>query len=353
MRLVGLPLKPEQSGNRPLASVIIVTHNGGNTIAECLDSIKKLHWQQMEVVLVDNSSTDDTLDKVQRILPTARIIRLSKNLGYGGGCNAGAGVARSPILVFLNQDVRLTPAFLDTIMNRMANDPRVGVCGGIILSWDGSRLVSAGQFFERWTGYALDYGFGSTNVSLGKNTDEVFSPNGAAFAVRREVFDLIEGFSDYFFLYFDETDLAWRARLAGFRTACCPTAVAFHKIDPRRAHSAWSRYYTERNSLLSAVTNYETSTLLFALPISLVLRLAGVLVLTLFRRTKHARSTARALIDFLALLPTAQERRSKVRALRKLKDREILTTNVLASPKDILRIFQSSLLPSTSERGGP
>lgn len=346
-------MKQEHLGNSTLASIIIVTYNGSDTITDCLDSVKKLQGPQREAILVDNASTDDTLEKVKVVLPTACVLKLPRNLGYGGGCNAGASLAKGQILVFLNQDVRLTPAFLDKIVSRMATNGNIAICGGIVLSWDGGRLVSAGQFFERWTGYGLDYGFGSLNVNLRPAVADVFSPNGAAFAVRKDAFELIRGFREYFFLYFDETDLAWRARIAGFRIACCSDAIAYHKIDPTRAHKAWSRYYIDRNSLLSAVGNYELSTLIVLLPVSLMVRLAGTLILTLFRRKEHARSMARALHDFFLLLPRAWRQRDAVRTFRKAKDRDVMTKDLLADPRDVLNALYSSLLPSTKEIGRP
>lgn len=335
----------------PFTSIVVVAHNGVNIIKECLNSIKKPQSLRLEVIVVDNASVDDTTEEVSKVYPAARIIRLPANKGYGGGCNAGARVARGDILLFVNQDVSLSPTFLDKIASMMVKDNRIGVCGSVVLSWDGSWLVSTGQIFDRWTGYGLDYGFGSLNVNLRRQSDNIFSPNGAAFAVRREVFNRIGGFNEYMFMYFEETDLAWRARIAGYRVACCQDAIVHHKISLRRAHSAWSRYYIDRNSLLSAVENYEFTSLLFFLPSAVMFRIAGFIILTLFRRKAHARSMLRALNDFFALLPKSWRRRRSVHCVRKLRDREVMRKEVLASPLYVLKVFYSSLLPSTTESG--
>ena len=330
-------------------SIVLVTHNGAEIVSSCLDSLAKLDTALQDIIVVDNASTDRTLDEVAYGLPNAKIISLAANKGYGAGCNAGAREAKGDIIVFLNQDVYLNSTFVEEIQSRMDSDPAIGVCGGVVLSWDGTRMISAGQVFDPWTGYILDYGFGSRQVNLRRKTEDIFSPNGAAFAVKRDTFNKLGGFYEQFFMYFDETDLSWRARLAGFRVVCSPNALVRHNVDPRRAHRPSSRYYVDRNSLLSAVRNYELSSLAIFLPASIGIRLIGIMVLILLRRAEHARSTTRALIDFFLDFPRAWKERGPISAMRKVGDRELLNVDVLATPVDVFRVFLSSLLPHTSK----
>lgn len=330
-----------------LVSIILVTHNGNSVIGECLSCLKSLSWSNLEVIIVDNASTDDTTVLAERSLPGASIIRLGKNRGYGAGCNAGARIARGEVLLFMNQDVVLSASFLEGIVSMFDNDARIGVCGGTVMNWDGTRLVSMGQVFDRWTGYGLDIGFGLSEVNVKPRVANVFSPNGAAFAVRRSVFEVIGGFDENFFLYFDETDLSWRARIAGFRITCSTASVVHHMITPERAHRPWSRYYIDRNSLLSAVRNYELSSLVLFLPTSLASRLAGILVFTVFGRRELAHSTLRAVTDFMIRLPTAWRARRTSSRIRRVSDREVMQREVLASPGQILSVFSSSLMPNS------
>ena len=331
-----------------LVSIILVTHNGSAVIEGSLRSLKNLEWPKLEIIVVDNASTDDTLDRVSRSLPTARIIAVRQNRGYGAGGNRGASVARGNILLFMNQDVALSSQFLKGIVSMMSRDESIGVCGGAVLSWDGTMLVSIGQIFERWTGYGFDVGFGSSQLDLKRQVSEVFSPNGSAFAIKRNLFREIGGFNEDLFMYFDETDLSWRARIAGFRVVCSRNSVVRHMITQRRAHEARLRYYVDRNSLLSAARNYEFSSLILFLPTSFATRLVGMIALAILGRQEHALSTARAMNDFIVSLPKLwRERRSSPR-IRRVSDREVMRKEVLASPKDILRVFSSSLMPYTS-----
>jgi GT2 family glycosyltransferase len=328
----------------------VVTYNGAAVISECLKSIRALRSPPSDVIIVDNASVDNTKEEVAKLFPQALIVSLKVNKGYGSGCNEGARYAKGDVLIFLNQDICLDSAFVNEILSTMESDPKIGVCGGLVLSWDSKYVVSAGQVFDRWTGYGLDNGFGSLWHETPGVAEDVFSPNGAAFAVRRDAFDQIGGFFEDLFLYFDETDLSWRARLAGFRAVCCTKAVVRHSINPERAHNPGSRYYIDRNSLLSAVRNYELSSLVIYLPTSFLVRVIGVVILTLLRRVNHARSTRRALFDFLLLFPKTWKERRSIAATRRLGDRQVMNTHVLATPKDVLRVFSSSLLPY-SKRG--
>ncbi|HWY28541.1 MAG TPA: glycosyltransferase family 2 protein [Candidatus Sulfotelmatobacter sp.] len=334
----------------PLVSIIVVTYNGHEVITECLESIKALRWPKREVIVVDNASSDNTLERVSRIMPTSHIIRLSANRGYGGGANVGAREAKGEILLFANQDVSLDERFLDGIISTMNADDSIGVCGGIVIAWDKSWLVSTGQIFERLTGYGLDYGFGSLDLNLRRETDEVFSPNGAAFAVKRETFLKIGGFDEDLFMYFDETDLAWRARMAGARIVCSSDSLVRHKIDRGRAYSTLSRYYIDRNSLLSATRNYGFRNIILYVPVSLGMRVAGAAILILSGRSDHARSMAMAIRDFLVRFPKTWRKRHTVQSTRKLTDKQVMEKKVLAEPGDVMRAFYSSLLPSTMKR---
>jgi len=302
------------------------------------------------VIIVDNASADDTLKQLPTIMPESRVICLSVNRGYGGGANVGAREAKGEILLFANQDVSFDEKFIDDIVSKMAQDSTIGVCGGVVITWDRSLLVSAGQIFEKVTGYGLDYGFGSSDTNLRRKTDEVFSPNGAAFAVKRDVFFGLGGFDEDLFMYFDETDLAWRARMSGVRVVCCSTSLVRHQIDRERAYAASSRYYIDRNSLMSATTNYETQNVILHVPVSLGIRVVGAVILTLAGRGDHARSMIKAIYHFLVRLPMTWKKRPIVQSRRKLTDRQVMEKRILARPGDVLRAFTSSLMPSTSKK---
>ena len=117
----------------PAVSVIIPTYNRAGLLPKAIESVR-LAGSDLEIIVVDNASTDDTLDRVSRSLPTARIIAVRQNRGYGAGGNRGASVARGNILLFMNQDVALSSQYLKGIVSMMSRDESIGVCGGAVLS---------------------------------------------------------------------------------------------------------------------------------------------------------------------------------------------------------------------------
>src|SRR4029077_4191976 len=151
------------------------------------------------------------------------------------------------------------------------------------------------------------------------------------------------------FMYFDETDLAWRARIAGTRIVCSSTSLVRHKIGRGRAYAASSRYYIDRNSLLSATRNYGFRNIILHIPISLGVRMAGVDILILSRKEDLARSMMMAIRDFLIRFPKTWKKRPMIQTTRKLTDKQVMEKMVLAVPGDIMRAFYSSLLPSTAK----
>lgn len=333
-----------------MVSVVLVTYNGSSVVEEALRSLKELRWPNLEIIIVDNASSDDTIEKTSRYFPNARTLVLAENRGYGAGGNAGARVAKGEILFFVNQDIALDNDFVDGIVTAMSRDTNIGVCGGTVLSWDGTTLISLGQVFERWTGYGFDVGFGTHDLNLKRTTNEVFSPNGAAFAVKRQVFEEVGGFNEELFMYFDETDLSWRAQIAGYRVASSPTSIVRHMITPDRAYNPRSRYFIDRNTLWSAARNYQPASLLVFLPTSLATRLGMILLFAILGRHEHARSAFRAVTDFIASLPKLFKERGSHAQIRRLSDSQVMRKEVLARPHDIVRLFSGSLLPHTTTR---
>src|SRR5207249_10183563 len=146
-------------------------------------------------------------------------------------------------------------------------------------------------------------------------------------------------------MYFDETDLSWRARIAGFRVVCSRNSVVRHMITQRRAHEARLRYYVDRNSLLSAARNYEFSSLILFLPTSFATRLVGMIALAILGRQEHALSTARAMNDFIVSLPKLwRERRASPR-IRRVCESAVMRKEWLVSARAMRRSFLSLRTP--------
>jgi GT2 family glycosyltransferase len=212
----------------PRISVVVLTWNGADYIAPCLEALLAQAPPALEVLVVDNGSTDGTPDLVAERFPQVRLLRNERNLGFAAGNNAGLRAASGDLLVLLNQDTQVHPGFLAALA-RAFDDATVGLAGCKLLYPDGT-IQHAGGYF---------YGPRGETDHLGRlapddgRFDELTEPEfvtGAAVAIRRETLAqaglLDEGFVP---AYYEDVDWCFRARAAGWRVVYVPEAVVTHQ----------------------------------------------------------------------------------------------------------------------------
>jgi GT2 family glycosyltransferase len=260
---------------RPNISVVVLNHNGRGWLAPCLSALAVQTMPGVEVVLVDNDSTDGSADFVEDAFPAVRVLRLPSNLGFTGGNNAGARVARAPMLAFLNNDTVADAAWLSALKAALDADPSAGLATSRIVSLDdGVTIDSAGDGYLR-AGGAFKRGHGETDEHY-LEPAEVFGACGAAFMIRRPVFEELGGFDEDFFLVYEDVDLSYRAQLAGYRCLYVPEARVRHagsatlgRVSPR------SVFYGQRNLEWVYIKNTPAALLIRTLPSHLAYSLAG------------------------------------------------------------------------------
>ena len=255
-----------------VVSIIIVNWNAGSQLAEVISTIGKFHHDLVSsVIIVDNASTDDSLDRVATLqdLPfKPLIIRNSENCGFGKACNQGALQATSDYLLFLNPDAALYPNTLPKAMAFMQDtvNAKVGICGVQLLDESGYLSRSCARF-------PLPLGFALQSVGVDKffpgtghfmtewdhdQTRVVDQVIGAFFLVRRELFETLKGFDERFFVYFEEVDFSYRARQAGWKSVYLADAQAFHAGGGTSKHIKARRlFYSLRSRLLYAFKHFS------------------------------------------------------------------------------------------------
>ena len=238
-----------------LVSVIIVNFNGKRFLQDCLSSILKQTHTPFEVILVDNASHDGSVGFIQEHFPQVRIFIQKENLGFAGGSNAGIREARGEFILTLNNDTIVPPDFISEIIKPMIPDPSVGMCASKMVFPDG-RINSTAICISR-SGAAWDRGGGEQDHGQYDTSEEVFGPCAGAALYRRSMLDEIGLFDEDFFLFMEDVDLAFRARLAGWKCWYVPTArvVHFHG-GTANAGSDAAIYYGNRNILWYVVKNF-------------------------------------------------------------------------------------------------
>jgi hypothetical protein len=302
-------------------SVIIVNYNGRDYIAECLDALLHHSPDHTEIIVVDNDSKDESADFIEANYPNVVLIRNSLNGGFGQGNNLGVEHAHGEYLVFLNPDTRVTQGWLDDMLKVMDSAPDIGMVTPKILLMNEPTLINACGNDVHFTGLTLCRGARAT-ADTHDQLAIVAAVSGAAFVMRRSVFDEIGGFDPLLFMYMDDTDLSLRVRQAGYECIYTPNSLVYHdyslNFGPRKT------YFQERNRYIMLLKSWRWRTLaLMVLPLLLAEVVTWGFVLTKERRNPF--NKLRAYRDVLKVWPQIMAQRREVQARRRVSDRTLLT----------------------------
>lgn len=315
----------------PDLAVQVVAWNHAAVVEACLESVARQQGAQLELVVVDNASRDDTRERVARGLARARaeglearLLAQPRNLGFCGGHNRALAATRAPWVLLLNPDAELPPDFAARALEVVrALPPEVGTVAPRILLPDG-RTDSAGLVRDGLR-RAWDRGFGEPGDAYG-DREEVFGASGAVALHRRAMLEDVaiagEVLDERLFAYYDDLDLAWRARLRGWRCCYVPELVAVHRRGGRNAlrdregrrPDLRAQRLTVRNRLLVMARCERLRSLLPALPRLLAFELARVGFLAL-----RAPRVLAAYPEAVAALPAALRSRRAIHAASPLR----------------------------------
>jgi GT2 family glycosyltransferase len=208
-------------------SIIAVSWNGEAYLGHCLTSILAEAGSDDEVIVVDNNSTDGSAALVRECFPQAHLIENERNLGFAGGCNVGLRAARGEYLVLVNQDITVQKGWLEALLSALAQ-PEAGIVGCKLLYPDGT-IQHAGGFISYPLAHPGHYGYREPDEGQCDEQREVDYVIGAALGLKRQVLNDVGFFDEGFFpAFYEETDLCFRARAAGYSVIYTPGAVGTH-----------------------------------------------------------------------------------------------------------------------------
>jgi GT2 family glycosyltransferase len=214
---------------RTMVSIIIVNWNGAHLLRQCLDSVCRQNFADYEIILVDNGSSDNSVELVERDYPAVQIVRLGSNRGFAGGNNEGLLHARGDFVVLLNTDAMLAENWLDAAVAAMKANASIGTCFAKIVIGGTDLIDSAGDQFSS--------AFHAIKIGEFEREDRhherrfVTGACAAAVMYRRSMIDQIGFFDQDFFLNAEDTDLNMRAWLAGWKCLFLPESAAYHKVS--------------------------------------------------------------------------------------------------------------------------
>lgn len=341
-----------------VVSVILVNYEGADDTTGALASLAEVDWptDRLEVIVVDNASSGDDVNRIRAAFPDVKLVELDKNVGFAGGCNRGAAVATGQYLAFLNNDARADSGWLREAVPALDHEG-VACVASKILDWDGhsvdfidSALAFYGHGFKPHAGESAD-------LADDRPMDVLFA-SGAAMVVDAEVFRDSGQFDERFFMFFEDVDFGWRLWLQGYRVRYVPSSLVFHRHHATiKRYGAWNEHFLlERNALFTIYKNYDEDHLRRALPAALLLTIRRRLItggddpdslnlavergddaVDRLEISKESLSGALAVDAFTRAIPDLKADRRRVQATRRRADHEIS------------RLFKMPLFPNIGD----
>jgi GT2 family glycosyltransferase len=214
----------------PLVSCIVLNWNGSSIVKECVESLKKLHYSSVEIIVVDNASTDSSLE-VLGTLDAITIVRNAENLGYAGGNNAGFRIAKGTYVATINNDIVVEPTWLDEPVALLERNSAIGIISSRQMNYLRHDTIDALYSFLHPSMIFFQEAFRRRydEKSYGTGPQQVLGASGAATLYRKKMLEELNGFDQSFFAYHEESDLCMRAFLSGWKCVYVPSAVAYHR----------------------------------------------------------------------------------------------------------------------------
>lgn len=318
------------------ALVLITNYNGKHFLDDCLSSVVAQRGVSFDTLVVENGSSDGSLEYIRDGWPQVLIERIEQNIGYGHGLNAGyAGrLDQYRHIVFLSNDVKVEPQWLAPLVQALDADPRAALCNSLVINARNGKVdTAAGRIINLYLGI-LGGCFSDQDAQVvydhadGKPF-EGFYADLCALAVPAWALKELGGFDESYYMYFEEVDLSWRARLQGYRVICEPKSRLTHIKGGTPKTQELSRKILkgmDRNLLCVFYKHLGWFNLLWLMPLIAVARVASSLIyLPIDPRIVGGKLAG--LWEFVLRIPSLGAQRRALQAGRKLSDREVFASN--------------------------
>jgi GT2 family glycosyltransferase len=338
------PPRPRLSGaaSGVLLSIVIPTWNGLGMIDECMAAVREQTVEDLEVIVVDNGSTDGSVEFIRRHYPEVLVIALPTNLGFATAVNAGINASNGQFVALLNNDAVPDRRWAEELLAAMEHGD---IAASLMLEYaNPERTDSRGESLSKWgVPYRDGHGESASGMSL-EDYPEIFAASGGASIYRRAVLEHVGVFDPQYFAYLEDVDLSFRARLAGYRVVLAPRATVRHRGGATaRDLGDFQLYQFIKNSQLLLWKNMPLPLLIKVLP------RFGVIQLHLLGAAVRRRAAPAALRAYLAILvtfPMILLKRRRVQRLQRASTQEIerwLTDRWPMTNKPSIRLVAQAL----------
>ncbi len=257
-------------------SIVILNYNAGNLLEKCVESITQSNYSNYEIILVDNASSDESHHNAKSKFPEVVLLENKENLGYCEGNNVGVRKATGEFLVILNPDTRVSPNWLDALIQEFSNLGE-GLYQPKILSEDNVDTINTCGNSIQVFGFGFSRGKGDKDSGQFENLEEINYASGACLFTTKKIFEKIGFFDSFLFAYHDDLDLGWRASLLGIKSFYVPNSIIFHAESYNFKWSNFKYYLLERNRLYCILTHYKKSNFYKMIPCLTIIEIYMIL----------------------------------------------------------------------------
>jgi len=330
-----------------IVSVIIPHHNNSKILIECISSLTKSTFKKLEIIVVNNASTDSSCDEIIKLFPNVIIKESDTNLGYAGGCNLGSQIAKGEYLLFLNNDTIVEKECIEKLVVKLEEDNKISSVQPKIININQKSYFdyagASGGFID-YLVFPFTRGriFNTIEKDEGQYDEpiKIFWASGACFLTRKNIFKKVHGFDNDLFAHMEEIDYHWKCHLIDCEVWVEPKSVLYHhggKTLPM--NSSKKLYLNHRNSMLLLLSNYSFlySSLFFLLRLPLEI-ISSIKELLNFK-LKHFLNHYLALVWLLSHPHTIIKRRSLMNKIRNVQDADIFIKNIILKKSIVMNYF--------------
>lgn len=260
-------------------TIIIPNYNGKHFLKPCLDSLEHQTFRNFKVLVVDNASTDGSLDYMKEHYPKVEVIALDQNYGFDRAVNTGIRHSDTPYVLLLNNDTTVDPDYIEEMVRAIRRSPKIfSVSSKMIQMYHPGLIDSAGDLYTL-IGWGVCRGTGRPITNYTRPS-RIFSACAGAAIYRRSVFQKIGYFDETHFAYLEDIDIGYRARIYGYENIYCPSALVYH-VGSGTSGSKYNTFKVRLSARNSIYLNYKNMPLL-QLIINFLPLAAGYIVKYLF-----------------------------------------------------------------------
>lgn len=321
--------------NNPLISVIIPNYNGKHHLEECFTSLEEMGFDNYEVILVDNDSSDGSTEFTSSTFPEVNILSLKKNYGFAEGCNLGAKESKGEFIAFLNNDTRVDSKWLEELIKASKKYGEDHIYSSKVLFYDPPHQINTIGGIITPMGSGLDMGFAKDDTDNYNTVRFVGSPSGCSMLLKKSTFMEMGGFDKDYFAYLEDVDFGWRCWLKGHKTYYIPQSVVYHKYGSTggKIDTPFRVYNVQKNRLFNILKNFSSLNVMLGLLISLGFDIIRITMFIIHGNFDLIKAVLKGNITFIKKISKTRSKRKKIQKERVISDNEMKEMNLIASLK--------------------